>query len=53
VLVSTHDLGLVRARFTRCLTINGKVLGDGAPASELASEKLDRLFGSTTQAGQS
>jgi len=52
VLVSTHDLGLVRSRFTRCLTVNGKVLGDGSPAVELAPEKIERLFGSTTQGVQ-
>lgn len=53
VLVSTHDLGLVRSRFNRCLTVNGKVLGDGSPSVELAGEKLERLFGSSTHAGQS
>jgi ABC-type Mn2+/Zn2+ transport system ATPase subunit len=46
VLVSTHDLGLVRSRFTRCLTVNGRVLGDGTPTVELSGEKLERLFGS-------
>lgn len=48
VLVSTHDLGLVRSRFTRCLTVNGKVLGDGAPSVELSGDKLERLFASTS-----
>jgi len=52
VLVSTHDLGMVRSRFTRCLTVNGKVLGDGNPAVELSGDKLERLFGSTSQTGQ-
>ena len=51
VLVSTHDLGLVRSRFQRCLTVNGRVLGDGEPSVELSSEKIDRLFGSITTAG--
>lgn len=51
VLVSTHDLGLVRSRFQRCLTVNGKVLGDGHPTVELSSEKIERLFGSITTAG--
>ena len=46
VLVSTHDLGLVRTRFTRCLTVNGRVLGDGSPTVELSGDKLERLFGS-------
>ena len=53
VLVSTHDLGLVRSRFTRCLTVNGKVLGDGSPSIELAGEKLERLFGATVSDGRS
>ena len=48
VLVSTHDLGLVRSRFARCLTVNGKILGDGTPDIELAGDKLERLFGSPT-----
>lgn len=45
VLVSTHDLSLVRRRFDRCLTVNGSVLGDGAPSDELSSERLEQLFG--------
>lgn len=53
VLVSTHDLGLVRSRFTRCLTVNGKVLGDGSPSIELAGDKLERLFGATVTDAQS
>ena len=44
ILVSTHDLALVRARFPRCLTINRRVLGDGDPSTELAGERLERLF---------
>lgn len=51
VLVSTHDLGLVRSRFTRCLTVNGRILGDGSPQVELTGDKLERLFGSTTHEG--
>jgi ABC-type Mn2+/Zn2+ transport system ATPase subunit len=47
ILVSTHDLSLVRQRFTRCLTVNGRVLGDGAPAVELEGSRLDRLFSAT------
>ncbi len=45
ILVSTHDLSLVRERFGRCLTINGSLLGDGAPANELSGERLEHLFG--------
>jgi ABC-type Mn2+/Zn2+ transport system ATPase subunit len=47
VLVSTHDLGLVRQHFTRCLTINGRLIGDGHPNTELSSEKLDAVFSRT------
>ena len=44
VLVSTHDLALVRAEFGRCITVNGRVLGDGDPAVELDGARLERLF---------
>lgn len=44
ILVSTHDLGLVRSRFPRCIAVNGEVLGDGSPAVELTGDKLERLF---------
>lgn len=53
VLVSTHDLGLVRSRFTRCLTVNGRVLGDGPPSVELAGDALERLFTSPSQVERS
>ena len=44
ILVSTHDLGLVRARFSRCLAINGRIMGDGSPDIELSGAKLEALF---------
>ena len=44
ILVSTHDLALVRSRFPRCLTVNRSVLGDGDPATELTGDRLERLF---------
>jgi ABC-type Mn2+/Zn2+ transport system ATPase subunit len=47
ILVSTHDLSLVRQRFERCLTVNGRVIGDGAPAVELEGSRLDTLFSAT------
>jgi ABC-type Mn2+/Zn2+ transport system ATPase subunit len=47
ILVSTHDLSLVRKRFSRCITVNGRVLGDGAPQKELDGSRLDALFGAT------
>jgi ABC-type Mn2+/Zn2+ transport system ATPase subunit len=49
ILVSTHDLSLVRNRFTRCLSVNKRILGDGHPSVELADNKLEQLFTSTTQ----
>lgn len=48
ILVSTHDLGLVRSRFPRCLTVNRSVLGDGDPATELSGERMERLFTRST-----
>lgn len=44
ILVSTHDLGLVRARFSRCLAVNGRIMGDGSPDAELTGMKLEALF---------
>lgn len=44
VLVSTHDLGLVRSRFARCITVNGRIVGDGPPSVELADDRLEELF---------
>ena len=44
ILVSTHDLGLVRARFSRCLAVNGRIMGDGSPDVELTGAKLEALF---------
>jgi ABC-type Mn2+/Zn2+ transport system ATPase subunit len=51
ILVSTHDLGLVRARFTRCLAVNGRVMGDGAPSIELEGTKLEALFSAVSRGG--
>lgn len=44
ILVSTHDLALVRSKFARCLAVNGSLRGDGAPAHELTGHKLEDLF---------
>jgi len=44
ILVSTHDLGLVRQQFPRCIAVNGSVLGDGDPTVQLSGELLERLF---------
>lgn len=51
VLVSTHDLALVRERFPRCLTLNGGIIGDGAPAVELTGDRLDVVFSRTKKSG--
>ena len=48
ILVSTHDLHLVRTHFARCLALNGRLIGDGAPADELTGTQLERLFSRTT-----
>ena len=48
ILVSSHDLPLVKSRFVRCLTLNGRLVGDGPPATELSGERLDQLFTART-----
>ncbi len=49
VLVSTHDLGLVRSQFSRCLTLNGGIVGDGSPSVELTGDRLDAVFSRVTK----
>lgn len=44
ILVSTHDLALVRSRFARCVAVNGRIVGDGPPSRELADDRLEELF---------
>jgi ABC-type Mn2+/Zn2+ transport system ATPase subunit len=46
LLIATHDLALARRRFSRCLAVNGRLLGDGPPEVVLSSDVLDRTFGS-------
>lgn len=46
LLVATHDLGLARHRFGRCLAVNRTVVGDGPPDVVLTVDTLDTLFGS-------
>ena len=53
ILVSTHDLSLVRQRFTRCLTINRRILADGHPDVALSAERIERLFSNTTEGADS
>jgi manganese/iron transport system ATP-binding protein len=45
ILVSTHDLPLVRERFRRCVAINTTIVGDGDPGEVLAPAGLGRFFG--------
>jgi ABC-type Mn2+/Zn2+ transport system ATPase subunit len=51
VLVSTHDLGLVRDKFKRCITLNGQLIGDGTPEVELSGTRLERVFSRTKRTG--
>ena len=50
LLIATHDLALARRRFPRCMAVNRRLLGDGAPENVLASDILDRTFGSAAPA---
>ena len=53
ILVSTHDLALVRSHFSRCITLNGRIIGDGAPAHEITGDRLDEVFSRTASEGRS
>lgn len=53
VLVSTHDLSLVRTDFSRCITLNGHIIGDGSPAIELGVDRLEAVFSRTSTRGRS
>ena len=46
IMISTHDLGLARHRFHRCIAINRTICGDGLPADVLDPATLDAVFGS-------
>jgi manganese/iron transport system ATP-binding protein len=48
LLVATHDLGLARRQFARCLAVNRTVRADGPPAAVLTDGVLDATFGSGT-----
>ena len=49
IMISTHDLGLARHRFHRCIAINRTVRADGPPAEVLDASTLDDVFGSGTR----
>jgi ABC-type Mn2+/Zn2+ transport system ATPase subunit len=44
LLVSTHDLELVRRAFARCVALNRRIVGDGHPREVLGPAGLERLF---------
>lgn len=44
VLVSTHDVALVRERFPRCLCLAGTVVGDGTPEAVLDPALVERAW---------
>jgi ABC-type Mn2+/Zn2+ transport system ATPase subunit len=44
LLVSTHDLPVVRRRFARCVALRGRVVGDGPPGAVLSPDGLERLY---------
>lgn len=48
IMVSSHDLPLVKSRFARCLTVNGRLVGDGPPRRELSGTKLEEVFTART-----
>ena len=50
LLIATHDLALARRRFSRCMAVNRRLLGDGPPDVVLATDTLDRTFGSAAPA---
>lgn len=50
IVVSTHDLALVRERFDRCVAMNRRVVGDGPPREVLDARGLERFFGMALEA---
>lgn len=44
VLVSVHDLGLVRRHFRRVIALNRALIGDGAPSKILSGRGIETLF---------
>jgi manganese/iron transport system ATP-binding protein len=47
VIVATHDLGLARRNFDRCVAVNGTLIADGAPNDVLTGDVLEATFGAT------
>lgn len=50
LLIATHDLALARRRFSRCMAVNRRLLGDGPPDVVLGNDILDRTFGTAAPA---
>jgi len=48
VLVSVHDLALVRSRFARCVALGRTVVGDGPPDAVLDARGLERMLACST-----
>jgi ABC-type Mn2+/Zn2+ transport system ATPase subunit len=44
VLVSVHDLGLVRRRFSRVIALNGCLVADGPGSKVLSAKGIEALF---------
>ncbi len=44
LLVSTHDLALVRARFGRCVALSGRVVADGPPPEVLRAAVVEATW---------
>jgi len=44
VLLTTHDLALVRRRLTRCLALNRRLVGDGHPDAVLDAHGVEALL---------
>ncbi|MFT4034021.1 MAG: ABC transporter ATP-binding protein [Patulibacter sp.] len=45
IVVSTHDLALVRHHFQRCVLIDRRLVADGAPAAVLGGAALEHALG--------
>jgi len=44
LLVTTHDLALVRARFGRCIALSGRVVADGSPSEVLRAAVVEAAW---------
>lgn len=48
VLVTVHDLSLVKSSFSRVIALNGDVVGDGPPRRVLSPRNLEMLYTART-----